>query len=180
MGEPENIALMSQKFYILREDKVGKIVPKGRMSYLRHNLAEKVINTEAVYQALRGDLFQRLGPDKQPEDLQKIAVTSIDYENKELEADLSVFSEISEDVKDLLFPVASSNERYKIFTSRDSIERALNLKKGEPVTVKIKGKREQPGSHRYTGRIQKKKGTFFGVQLEVRFWYKLHFNLTLV
>ena len=173
---------MSQKFYILREDKVGKIRPKRRRSYLRYNFAEKVTNTEAVYQALRGDLFQRLdlGPDKQPEYPQKIAVTSIDYENKELEADLAVFSEISEAVKDLLFPVASSNERYKIFTSRDSIERALILKKGEPVTVKIKGKEERPGSHRYTGQIQKKKGTYFGVQLEVRFWYKLHFNLTLV
>ena len=131
-----------------------------------------------MYQALRGDLFHLLGLDKQPP--QKIAVTSIDYENRELEADLAVFSEISENVKDLLYPVACSNERYKIFTTRDSIERAFNLKKGDSVVVKIKGKREQPGSHRYTGRIQKKKGTYFGVQLEVRFCYKLHFNITLV
>ena len=157
---------MSRKFYILREDldMVGKLVPKGRLSYLGSNLA--------VYQALsfRGELFQLSGPDKQPKDPQKITVTSIDYTNKELEADLAVFSEIPEVVKDLLFPVISSNERYEIFSSSDSIERALNLKKGEPVTVKIDGEREQCGNYRYTRQIQNERGTYFGVQLEVRFF----------
>ena len=106
-------------------------------------------------------------------------VTSIDYRNKELEADLAIFSEIPEVVKDLLFRVISSNERYEIFSSSDSIERALNLKKGEPVTVKIDGEREQCGNYRYTRQIQNERGTYFGVQLEVRFFYKLHFNLRL-
>ena len=171
MGEPENIDLRQfvPKKYILREDKVGRIVPKGRLSSFKMNLAERVTNTESVYQALRGDLFQQLGQDRQPVDPHLIAVTSIEHDNRELETETTVLSEILEEVAELLLPVPSAFERYKIFTSRDSLDKALDIKLKEHVIVKIRGGKEQHGILRYKGRLSKRKGTYFGVQLQVRY-----------
>ena len=172
MGEPEDVYYRQfvPKKYILREDKVGRFqLPKKRLSSMKRNLPEIVTNTAYVYQALRGDLFQQLGHDRQPFDPHMIAVKSIEHDNRELETETTVFSEISEEVAELLLSVRSSIERYQIFASGHSIDRALNIKLKEHVIVKTRGGKEQHGILRYRGRLIKEKGTYFGVQLQVRY-----------
>ena len=166
MGEPEDVYYRQfvPKKYILREDKVGRF-----LSSPKRNLPEIVTNTASVYQAMRGDLFQQLGHDRQPFDPHMIAVKSVEHDNRELETETTVFSEISEEVAELLLSVRSSFERYKMFTLGHSVDRALNIKLKEHVIVKTRGGKEQHGILRYKGRLFKEKGTYFGVQLQVRY-----------
>ena len=165
MGEQENVRFWPfvPKKYILREDKVGRIVPRTHRRRLfplrtRRNLAERVTNMQC-------DLFQLLGhaDDQQPVDLHSIAVTSVEHDNRELETETSVLSEISEEVAELLLPVPSAVQRSKICTLGDYLDRAL---KGH---VKISGGKEQHGILRHKGRLGKKNGTYLGFQLQVRY-----------
>ena len=147
------------KRYILLEKRKGKVVREGTL-------------VNSVYQAFRGDLFQQLEHDLQPSEPHLITVTPMDLKSQKLETERSVLSEISEEIADLLLPVPSVSDRYRIFTMRDFLDRALNLKVDDYVTIKlhISGK-EQQGILRYKGGLMFKKGTYFGVQIQVRHKY---------
>ena len=156
------------KYYILRTDRPGKIVPSNYFKSKLQTLSEKYINSEGCFFARKGDLFKSMPSEDQPDDDYKIKVMSVDNSSKILEAETGDLTEIHKDAADLLLPVANSDKRYSLFSKRHFVSEALTRKAGERVIMKHEGA-TRCGKIKRIGPIKEKDGLYFVIELEVFF-----------
>ena len=154
------------KYYILRTDRPGKIVPSSFLKSKLQTLSERYINSETCFSARKGDLFKSMPSLDQPGDDYKIKVMSVDDSSKILEAKTDDLNEIQKDAADLLLPIADSDKRYMLFSKRNFVSEALARNVGEKVIVKHEGEIRH-GKIKRIGPIKEKDGTYFEIEVEV-------------
>ena len=154
------------KYYILRTDKPGRIVPSNYFKSALQTLSEKYIMSGKCYSANKGDLFKSMPSVDQPNDEYKIKVMSVDNSSKILEADTDDLTEIQKDAADLLLPIADSDKRYMLFSKRNFVSEALARNVGDRVIVMHEGA-IRPGKIKRIGPIKEKDGTYFEIEVEV-------------
>ena len=154
------------KYYILRTDRPGKIVPSSFVKSKLQTLSERYINSETCFFARKGDLFKSMPSVDQPDDDQKIKVMSVDDSSKILEAETVDLNEIQKDAADLLLPIADSNKRYKLFSKRNFVSEALARNEGEKVIMEHQGAIRH-GKIKRIGPIKEKDGIYFVIEVQV-------------
>ena len=144
--------------YLLRTDCAGK--------------TNSMIWSKKSFVAFQGDLFEELPQDKQPTDESKIAVASVEDKAKIIEVETAALVELSQAECDLLLPLQTGKERFDMCSVKhNQLKQAVAAKIGDKVSVITDtSSSKRKGTIKYKDKLDGKKGTYFGVALDVSRW----------
>ena len=161
-----NSVTKEPKYYILRTERPGKIVPTGTFQSGLKMLSEKLVKSEYCFSAKKGDIFTELPIANQPGDEYKIGVVSVEDNRKVLEVQTEDLAEISNDVAELLMAVGTPEKRYELYSKRRFTEQALAARVGDMIVMEHDGSKRN-GVIKGIGSIEGRPGRFFRVELQV-------------
>lgn len=115
----------------------------------------------------RGELLEAVPELGQPLEFGRIALVGIESKELHLECSTEDIFELTDEVAGLLLAIRSSKLRYETFINKlQNVWQRLSL--GSAVSVSLSGS-SVPGVVRYMGELPSQPGTWFGVELMVRF-----------
>ena len=154
------MAEASKRYYILLQDRVGKMQERSVLAFGGMK--------STPTQVLKGELLEALPETEQPNDSTRIALAGIDRKNVRLECRTEDITRLTIEDANLLLAISSVGLRYQSFIDRKRLDFGRHLSPGSQVFVEVKGiSKKLHGTVWYVGELIPLHGTMFGVELIV-------------